>query len=142
MIRKYKKQVADFLEKPLKIILPLLLLAVFSIKIFYSDSSSTCNPLSVDEIIMLAPYVLLLNILGMYGGFLLSKVFSLDKASQLTVAIETGLQNTALALSVATMLENSCEIEKPALVYAMFTFFTAVLFLLVHSDVKVKDIFK
>ena len=142
MIRAHKKSVADFLEKPLKIILPLLLLLVFSIKIFFADKKGDCSPLSLDEIILLAPYVLLLNILGMYGGFFMSRLFSLDKASQLTVAIETGLQNTALALSIATMLENTCEIEKPALVYAMFTFFTAVIFLLIHSEVKIKDILK
>ena len=78
----------------------------------------------------------------MYGGFFIAKLSRLDKPSQLTVAIETGLQNTALALSVAATLQGACEIEKPALVYAMLTFFTAVVFLLIHSGVKVREILK
>jgi BASS family bile acid:Na+ symporter len=94
----------------------------------------------MNEALILTPFVIGLNILGMYGGFFIARINHLEKPSQLTVAIETGLQNTAMALSVATTLPHSCEIEKPALVYAMLTFFTAVVFCLIHSDVRLKDI--
>ena len=134
-------KVADYLSRPLKWLLPLLLLIVFSIKIFFGNNETGCPPLSINEILTLTPFVLGLNILGMYGGFFIAKLSRLDKPSQLTVAIETGLQNTALALSVAATLQGACEIEKPALVYAMLTFFTAVVFLLIHSGMKVKDVF-
>ena len=142
MVRRHWKSVADFLSRPLKWLLPLLLLIVFSIKIFFGGNGSGCPPLSMDETLRLVPFVLGLNVLGMYGGFFIAKLGRLDKPSQLTVAIETGLQNTALALSVASTLQGACEIEKPALVYAMLTFFTAVVFLLIHSDVKLKNFFK
>lgn len=142
MIKRYAEKVSEILSKPLKWLLPLLLLIVFTIKIFFGSNESTCTALSMSEAIRIAPFVLLLNIIGMYGGFFISKATSLDKPSQLTVAIETGLQNTALALSVASTMPNSCEIEKPILVYAMLTFFTAVVFLLIHSDIKLKDIVK
>jgi BASS family bile acid:Na+ symporter len=118
-----------------------MLLIVFSIKIFWGgNNTNSCGTLTLDETLILTPFVLGLNILGMYGGFFFAKINHLNKPSQLTVAIETGLQNTAMALSVATTLPNSCEIEKPALVYAMLTFFTAVVFCLIHSDVRLKDI--
>lgn len=143
MVKHYLPKIADLMNAPLKWILPLMLLVVFTIKIFFGgNNNSGCHPLTLTESLWIAPFVLLLNFIGMYGGFFFGKLAKLNKASQLTVAIETGLQNTALALSVATTLPNSCEIEKPILVYAMLTFFTAVVFLLIHSDVKLKDFFK
>lgn len=141
MINRYFENFSKAVQKPLKWILPLLLLIVFSVKIFFPTGEKSCSPLSLNEFLLIAPFVLMLNIGGMYGGFFIAKSAKLNKASCLTVAVETGLQNTALALSVATVLENSCEIEKPALVYAMLTFFTAVVFLLIHSGLKPKDIF-
>lgn len=141
LVRRYIPQIANALERPLKWILPLMLLIVFSIKIFWGgNNTNSCGTLTLDETLILTPFVLGLNILGMYGGFFFAKINHLNKPSQLTVAIETGLQNTAMALSVATTLPNSCEIEKPALVYAMLTFFTAVVFCLIHSEVRIKDI--
>lgn len=142
LIRRFIPKIANTLERPLKWILPLMLLIVFSIKIFWGggNNANSCGALSMDEALLLTPFVIGLNILGMYGGFFIAKLSRLEKPSQLTVAIETGLQNTAMALSVATTLPHSCEIEKPALVYAMLTFFTAVVFCLIHSDIKIKDI--
>ena len=143
LIRRYIPKIANALERPLKWILPLMLLIVFSIKIFWgggNGNANSCGALSMNEALILTPFVIGLNILGMYGGFFIAKINHLEKPSQLTVAIETGLQNTAMALSVATTLPHSCEIEKPALVYAMLTFFTAVVFCLIHSDVRLKDI--
>lgn len=143
LIRRYIPSIANALERPLKWILPLMLLIVFSIKIFLGGgdgNANSCGALSMNEALILMPFVIGLNILGMYGGFFIAKINHLEKPSQLTVAIETGLQNTAMALSVATTLPHSCEIEKPALVYAMLTFFTAVVFCLIHSDVRIKDI--
>jgi BASS family bile acid:Na+ symporter len=143
LIRRYIPSIANALERPLKWILPLMLLIVFSIKIFWGGgdgNANSCGALSMNEALILTPFVIGLNILGMYGGFFIARINHLEKPSQLTVAIETGLQNTAMALSVATTLPHSCEIEKPALVYAMLTFFTAVVFCLIHSDVRLKDI--
>jgi BASS family bile acid:Na+ symporter len=143
LIRRYIPKIANALERPLKWILPLMLLIVFSIKIFWGGgdgNANSCGALSMNEALILTPFVIGLNILGMYGGFFIARINHLEKPSQLTVAIETGLQNTAMALSVATTLPHSCEIEKPALVYAMLTFFTAVVFCLIHSDVRLKDI--
>jgi BASS family bile acid:Na+ symporter len=141
VIRRYLPNVANTLEKPLKWILPLMLLIVFSIKIFWGGGdNSACGPLSMKDALILTPFVVALNVLGMYGGFFVAKYAQLPKPSQLTVAIETGLQNTAMALSVATTMPESCTIQKPALVYAMLTFFTAVIFCLIHSDIKLRDV--
>lgn len=127
LIRHYKQNFAIKFEKPLKYILPLILGIVFTLKIFFSESDSGRN-LLFSEIIRIAPFVLALNILGMYGGYYFARTFRLARRFRLTIAIETGLQNTALALLIAGNLLNNFEMEKPILVYAMFTFFTALIF--------------
>jgi len=131
-IRYFFEKTAKSIEKPLKYILPIILLIVFSSKIFYGGDNLTPN-LSLIEIFKIAPYVLALNIIGMYSGFFAARLMKLELKNRVTIAIEVGLQNTALALVVAgSMLKNS-EMEKPILVYAMFTFFTAILFAWYHS---------
>jgi len=63
----------------------------------------------------------------------------LNFKNQYTIAIEVGLHNTALALLVAGTIIQSSEMEKPALIYALITFFTAFLFI---YFVKGKKMFK
>lgn len=135
MVRKYFIFIADKLKKPLDILMPILLLAVFTIKIFFNDNDAS-QPLSIHETLIILTFVAALNIIGMYGGYWIANITKLKKASRLTVAIETGLQNTTLALSIASCMPYSSEVEKPILVYAAITFFTAVIFLIIHSDVK------
>ncbi len=125
--RHYFERIALILEKPLKFILPAILGSVFAIKIFFSTGSAN-NGLSLNEILHITPFVLALNIGGMYAGYYLARYFKLALKFRLTVAIETGLQNTALALVVTGILLNNHEMEKPVIVYALFTFFTAILF--------------
>ena len=45
-----------------------------------------------------------------------------------TIGVEVALQNTTLALLVAGTLIQSNEMVKPALVYALFSFWTALLY--------------
>ena len=62
------------------------------------------------------------------------------KLSSLTIGIEVGLQNTALALLIASVLLANSEMSKPALVYAMFSFFTTLAFAMaVFQWVILKD---
>jgi BASS family bile acid:Na+ symporter len=45
-----------------------------------------------------------------------------------TIGVEVALQNTTLALLVAGTLIQSNDMVKPALVYALFSFWTALLY--------------
>lgn len=127
IIRSKYEKFALRAEKPLKFILPIILAAVFTVKIFFGADNSD-NALSFFEILEIFPYVLALNVLGMFAGYYIATWQKLSKDSKLTVAIEVGLQNTALALLIAGNILNNYIIEKPILVYAMFTFFSALLF--------------
>jgi bile acid:Na+ symporter, BASS family len=137
-IRNIYTRFAIGMEKPLKIIMPVLLGLVFTIKIFGRESQGGSG-ITFSEAINLVPYVLLLNVLAMLAGYYISKLMKLKFRNQYTIAIEVGLHNTALALLVAGSILKIPEMEKPALVYAMLTFFTAILFIYI---VKGRQIFK
>ncbi len=125
---KYPKTAA-IMQRPMKFIMPSVLAVVFIYKIFFEQNKNQIG-IDLNEILYLAPFVIGLNILGMLAGYLMGTIFKLGNSSKLTIVIEVGLQNTALALMIGGVILNNFEIEKPALVYALFTFFTTILFAL------------
>jgi bile acid:Na+ symporter, BASS family len=137
-IRKMKEKFAINMEKPLKFILPILLGLVFTFKIFGGEQQGGSG-ITVSEAFKIFPFVFLLNIFAMLAGYYISKIVKLCFRNQYTIAIEVGLHNTALALLVAGSILQTPEMEKPALVYAMFTFFSAILFVFA---IKGKQLFK
>jgi BASS family bile acid:Na+ symporter len=128
IIRRISLKFAEAMDKPLKIILPLLLLGVFTIK-FLASKNYGGSGITRHELFELFPPMLILNFLAMLAGYLVAKLFKLKFKNQFTIAIEVGLHNTALALVVAGTIIRSAEMEKPALVYALFTIFSALLFI-------------
>ena len=57
----------------------------------------------------------------------------------ITIGIEVGLQNTTLALFIASVILNNDTISKPALVFAMFTFFTSLIFAFITKKITKYD---
>jgi bile acid:Na+ symporter, BASS family len=138
IIRRINLKFAENMENPLKIILPLLLLMVFTIKLLASENYGGTG-ITRHELFDLFPPMLILNILAMTTGFFVAKLIRLNFRNQFTIAIEVGLHNTALALVVSGTIIRSSEMEKPALVYALFTIFSALLFIYI---LKGKNILK
>jgi len=137
-VRRLSHQFAQRMEKPLNIALPLLLGLVFTFKIFGGTDQGGTG-ISFPEALRIFPFVFLLNMLAMTTGFFIARYMRLVYRDQYTLAIEVGLHNTALALLVAGSILHSSDMEKPALVYAAFTFFSAFLFAYL---VKGKNLFK
>lgn len=129
-IRHKRKNFALSAEKPLKYILPVMLATVFTIKIFFGESSGGTG-ITFHEVLHIIPYMLLLNFMAMAAGFFGGRAIRLPFPDQFTISIEVGLHNTALALLISGTILNSPEMEKPAVVYAMFSFFTAIIFVVV-----------
>ncbi|MFN8259092.1 MAG: bile acid:sodium symporter family protein [Bacteroidales bacterium] len=127
MLRKISIGFATKMEKPLKIILPTILFSVFAIK-FLAAENHGGSGITRHEMFELFPPMLILNFLAMFAGYIIAKFMKLNFQKQFTIAIEVGLHNTALALVVAGTIIRSPEMEKPALVYALFTIFSAILF--------------
>jgi bile acid:Na+ symporter, BASS family len=127
IIRGIRPVFAIKLEKPLKFILPLILGAVFSIKIFGGEKIGGTD-ITFMQGLHLIPWCLLLNLLAMFSGFFIARMLKISFKNQYTISIEVGLHNTTLALLLAGTILKIPEMEKPAVVYAMFSFFTAIIF--------------
>jgi len=138
IIRRLSLKFSQSMEQPLKIVLPIILFGVFAIK-FLAAKKYGGSGITSHELLVLFPYMLLLNVLAMLTGYLIAKLIGLQFRNQFTIAIEVGLHNTALALLVAGTIIRSSEMEKPALVYAIFTIFSALLFVFA---IKGKNILK
>ncbi|MDX2306354.1 MAG: bile acid:sodium symporter family protein [Microscillaceae bacterium] len=127
-IRYLNKILAYMLERPLHIIMPFLLAFAMLGAIFFDKKEAFS--FDFGEYSGVAVFTFLLNILGMLSGYWLAYGFRLGKDNQITIAIEVGMQNTALAITIATspLFLNNFEMAIPASIYALFTFFTAVAF--------------
>lgn len=122
MIRRYFHDFADRLDKPLRFVLPALLLFVFLGVMFLDEKDPAAPPLW--DYLFLFPLAFALNLVAMTLGFFASRLVKLKKISQVTIAIEVGLQNSALAIFVASSLLGNREMAMVAVVYGAFTFFS------------------
>jgi BASS family bile acid:Na+ symporter len=124
-LRKHFPEFALGLEKPLRIVLPLLLLLVYGGVIFIDQGTGEATRI---DFIRIFPYALMLNFLAMGSGLLIARLMRLRVINQFTISIEVGLQNSALAIFVAATLLKSNEMALVPVVYGSFTFFTTLLF--------------
>jgi BASS family bile acid:Na+ symporter len=111
----------------LKYLLPALLLIIFTVKIF-APADKGGILLTRQEIIEQGYWVLLLNFFSMILGYVLGMLFKIDFKNKITIIVEVGLQNTALALLIAGNILKNTEMQKPAMVYAIFTFVSTFVF--------------
>jgi BASS family bile acid:Na+ symporter len=125
---RIRKNFQDFsikLERPLRVVLPLLLMLVYAGVIFIDQGIGERTRYDFARIF---PLTLLLNILAMVSGFLVARIFRLRVINQFTISIEVGLQNSALAIFVAASLLKSNEMALVPVVYGSFSFFSTLLF--------------
>lgn len=124
-IRKWRPLFAARLEKPLRIILPLLLLLIYTGVIFIDQKEGSDTGKHFARIF---PYTLILNIAAMGSGLLVARSLRLEVKNQFTISIEVGLQNSGLAIVVAITLLGSQSIALVPVVYGSFTFFSTLIF--------------
>ncbi len=109
------------LQKSVNLAFPVFLLLIFVIKFLGNDSSGESN-ISTGDILQLTPVVIGLNLGAILIGHIAARLFGCSFKNGMTISIEVGLHNTALALLVAGELIGFTEMEKPALVYALYSF--------------------
>jgi len=126
--RARQQKFANRLEYPLRFIMPLMLGIVFLVAIL--GEKSTAGQGFKEIWLEVIPWALGLNLLGMLTGYLSGKITGLGKFNQITLAVEVGIQNSALAITIAssTMFLNNYYMSVPAVVYGLFTFFNAIVF--------------
>ena len=76
----------------------------------------------------LIPSTLSLNFAAMLSGWIFARLVNLGRRNQFTISIEVGLQNSALAIFVASSLLQNQSMALVPVVYGSFTFFTTLLF--------------
>lgn len=127
LLRRRYPIFAERISKPAKYIMLTLLGVVFTIKLFAGERHGGSG-LNMYDFWVITPFALLQNASCLFFGYFCMKWMGLPHPSRITAAMESGVQNTTLAFLIASnMLENQ-EMVKPALVYSMYSFWTACIF--------------
>jgi BASS family bile acid:Na+ symporter len=125
-VRHVKPIIARIVQKQLKYILIILLAVVYSIKFFAGEQHGGTG-ITSDEVWLIVPYAFIFNIACFVFSFAFGKITRLNIRDAFTIAIEVSLHNTTLALLIAGSLLQNQDMVKPALIYSMFSFWSAVL---------------
>lgn len=112
------------LKKALRYILPGILFLVFTIVLFNEGSD---GDLSLSHYGFLILPAILLNVGAMFLGYFMSKLMGIKPSGQYTIAIEMGLQNSALAIFLANNIIQMDQLAIIAVLYGGFSFFTTLL---------------
>jgi bile acid:Na+ symporter, BASS family len=123
IVRQYFPVIVLKSEKFINISMTVFLLLVF-VGIFVLEDSGSASLASYAY--LLIP-TFLLNFISMFAGYLLALLLKIRNRGRFTIAIQVGLQNSALAIYVASKLLDQAEIAIVAIIYSSFTLFTTTL---------------
>lgn len=126
MRRRYPR-FARWLEKLLKNVATALLGAVYLIKFFAPPADGSTAISWADVKILIIP-LLAINLGGMLLAYFYARQRNIRPRDAMTIGIEMGVQNAGLAILIGDVLLANHEISKPALLYAMFSFWTTAAF--------------
>lgn len=96
----------------------------------------------VSSMLQLGPVVLLLNIITISCGYILARKFGLNIKQTISISLEMGIQNSVLAILIATTILHSSEMAIPAVCYSLVMYFTGGLMIAIraHSPVSPQPI--
>ncbi len=120
MYRHYFPGVIHRTEKIINISMTVFLLFVF-IGVFAFEDSGNAH---ISEYAYLLIPTFLLNVISMFVGYTLARVVSIRNRGRYTIAIQVGLQNSALAIYVASKILGQSEMAVIAVIYSSFTLFS------------------
>lgn len=127
MLRYFRGKIADKIQKPVRTVMIILFAGVYTIIAFAKESSGGSG-ITMDDLWQILPYAVLINFAGFAAGMAMGMFGKTGLRTSWTIGVEVALQNTTLALLVAGTLIQSNEMVKPALVYALFSFWTALIY--------------
>ncbi len=111
-------------ERFINLSMTVFLLFVFA-GVFLFENAGTSEEMSEYAFLFLPTF--LLNLISMFVGYFFARSFSIDNEGRFTIAIQVGMQNSALAIFVASKLLGQPEMALVAIIYASFTLFTTTL---------------
>lgn len=140
LLKYFRPLLARKIEKPGRFVLPILFFIIYLTAIFLGSGKGGENEIS-SIYFKVIPWALALNLIGMSTGFFSAKWFGYGKENQITLSVEIGIQNSALAITIASsaLFLGNPVMAIPAIVYGLFTFITAVVFgFLIKRSVKIQ----
>ena len=127
IITHYYPRFSEIVRKPMKWSMPILM-AIALLGAIILEKKDKVVEMTTADYITIVPMTLLLNAAALFTGYYIAKWSKLSKKSSVTISLEVGLHNTVLAIYIATTLLKMPIMALPAIVYAMFTFFTSAAF--------------
>lgn len=118
LIRKRREAFALRMEKPMRTASTVLFVIIFLIIIIANKENLTQ---AMKEVGLAT---LLLNISTMGLGYVTAKIFGITGDSQISITIESGIQNGTLAFVIATTILNDLEMGLPTGAYSIWMFIT------------------
>lgn len=78
---------------------------------------------------------IILNLTALLMGFIIGKLFGLNKRQRSSIAIETGIQNgtLAIALALSPAILNNTQMAVPAAIYSLLMFVTAAVVIFISK---------
>jgi len=119
-LRRYLPQVAASLDRPLDVSSRLVFAAIV-LSTFWQNREAM-----IEHVFDVGPAAALLNVMAIAAGFGIAGLLGLPKSQGFAIAVETGLQNAAMAMFVATAIFGQGDLTIPALVYAVLMNVTAL----------------
>jgi BASS family bile acid:Na+ symporter len=127
LIRKYKKNFAMKMGKPVRIASAVLLLLII-VGIIIKERNSLADSFQQAGLVVVS-----LNLIVMFLGFYSARIFSIKKQQALSIAIESGIQNGTLGIAVAAGLLGNPTFAIVSAVYGVLMFFTGGFAILIGS---------
>ncbi|MDA3836466.1 MAG: hypothetical protein PF542_02485 [Nanoarchaeota archaeon] len=123
--------------KSIKRISSILLAIVFTLKFLSSSGTSSF----ISNLTQLIFWVVMINIAGIFLGYLIGIFNKFPNNTSVTLGIEIGMQNTVLALLITEVILKSPIMGEPILVYAITSFWITFGFaMLLKKDITLKSI--
>ncbi len=125
LLKTWNKRLANVISKYTKPVLIVLLGFVFVLKFVGVKEQAGINLIEVLEIF---PSAIFFNVACFAIAYLLAKWFKLGFQNLITISIESAIHNTTMAFLISGTLMHNEQYGKVSIVYAMFSFWTALLF--------------
>ncbi len=118
VIRKKNKAFALRMERPMRIASTILFIIIFLLVMIANKD------LILQAMKEVGLATLLLNLSTMALGYMTAKIFGIKGKSQISITIESGIQNGTLAFVIATTILNNVEMGLPTGAYSIWMFIT------------------
>jgi BASS family bile acid:Na+ symporter len=118
LIRRFKTNFATRMEKAMRVASTVIFILVF-IAVIAANFNIVAQ--AIKEVGLVT---LLLNVITLGLGYVTARLFKLNLKSTISITVESGIQNGALAFVIATSILNNIEMGIPTAAYVIWMYIT------------------